>query len=73
MEVFHPLQTEFLRDHLFYIKNNRVVCKRCFSKRHSFQQTLPIVELGELVDLCGAELGNTPGKPKSQILDADIV
>jgi hypothetical protein len=28
--------------------------------------------MGELIDLCGAELVNTPKKPKSLIVGADI-
>jgi len=33
---------------------------------------VPVVQVTELIDLRGAELGNTPKKPKSQILRADI-
>ena len=33
---------------------------------------VPVVEMGELIDLRGAELGNVRKKPKSQILGADV-
>jgi nitronate monooxygenase len=44
------LQTEFLCNHRFYIKNGRRVCERCFSIiRHSFQRALPIAETFQAV------------------------